>query len=145
MKQRGVNLSSGVTEQTSVASQGRAELMALTSNIREISPTAILVRHNRNIYKNTLHFEDLCPLTGQDAVRFYTSVYTASTPLSRMPELLPKGPAKVKTMPFFSHINKIHRGNKIPYRREDQSWTSKCCQILPLDWKRQRSMQEELP
>lgn len=69
MNQRVVNLSSGVTKRTSVARQARAELMALTSNIREISPTAIPVRHNCNIYKKTLlHFEDTRVLTEQCAV-----------------------------------------------------------------------------
>lgn len=72
MNQGVVNLSSGVTEQTSVASQARAKPMALTSVIREISPTATLVRHNCNIYENTLlHFGDIRPLTGQRAACCY--------------------------------------------------------------------------
>lgn len=43
-----------------------------------------------------------------------TSLYTASVPLHRMPALLPKDPIKVKSMPFFSHINKIHGEIKFP-------------------------------
>lgn len=79
MNQRGVNLSSGVTEQTSATSQARAKLMALTSNKREIPPTAILVRHNCNIYKNTLlHFEDIHPLTGHHAVLYCYQQYLHS-------------------------------------------------------------------
>lgn len=43
-----------------------------------------------------------------------SSIYTASIPLNRMPELLPKDPVKVKSMPFLSHINKIHGEIKFP-------------------------------
>lgn len=58
MNQRRVDLSSGVTEQASVASQAGAKPMALTGTRGENSPTATLDCHNGNIQKNILlHFE----------------------------------------------------------------------------------------
>lgn len=51
VNRRVVHLSSSMTEQTGAASQARAKPTAHTRHIREISPTAILVRHNCDIYK----------------------------------------------------------------------------------------------
>jgi len=72
VNQRAANCHSGETERTSVASQARAQLVALTSNVREISPTAILVRHSRNVYgKTLLPSEDVRALAGQHAAGCY--------------------------------------------------------------------------
>lgn len=142
--QRVVNLSSGVTEQTSVASQARAKLMALTSNIREISPTAILVRHNCNIYKKTLlHFEDTRPWRGSVLWAVVTSLCTASVPLHRMPALLPKDPIKVKSMPFFAHINKIH--GEITFPTEERTGAGLSDAVRSFLWTGKGPRREDSP
>lgn len=97
-------LSSRMTEQTGAASQARAKPMAHTGHIREISPTAILVCHNCDIYKTPSSSLKTSP-PDQATLGAVPPVPTASI-FSRMPQLLPKAPMKVRSLPFFSHINK---------------------------------------